>query len=151
MRWLVGFLAFGIAYAAFVIAIYWTNAPTLANPDLYRTLESELPGAQQRAISEVRTDRREITSDARFEIRQTDSTSSVVTRNGHVIVLHPTTTERQAQAIGEQYVRLVEAHAAKLALREKNQMVIVIMLPLILLSLFGYFARWLWKQLSVLE
>jgi len=151
MRWLVGFLAFGIAYAAFVIAIYWTNAPTLANPDLYRSLESELPGAQQRAISEVRTDRREITSDARFEIRQTDNTASVITRNGHVIVLNPATTERQAQAIGEQYVRLVEAHAARLALREKNQMVIVIMLPLILLSLFGYFARWLWKRLSVLE
>lgn len=151
MRWLAGFLAFGIVYAAFVMVIYWTNAPTLANPVLYRTLETELPGAQQRAISEVRTDRREITSDTRFEIRQTDNTSSVITRNGHVIVLNPATTERQAQAIGEQYVRMVEAHAARLALREKNQMVIVIMLPLILLSLFGYFARWLWKQLSVLE
>ena len=75
----------------------------------------------------------------------------MITRNGHVIVLNPATTERQAQAIREQYVRLVEAHASRLALREKNQMVVVIMLPLILLSLFGYFTRWLWKQLSVLE
>jgi hypothetical protein len=151
MRWLTGFLAFGLAYAAFVIGIYWTNAPTLANPDLFRTLESELPGAQQRSINKVRSDRREVTSDARFEIRQSDNTTSVITRNGHVILLNPETTERQAQAIGEQYVRLVEAHAARLALREKNQMVIVIMLPLILLSIFVYFARWLWKQLSVLE
>ena len=151
MRWLSGFLAFGFAYAAFVIGIYWTNMTTLANPDLYRTLEYELPGAQQRAISEVRTDRQQVTSDARFEIRQTDDTTSVITRNGHVIVLQPGTSQRQAQAIGEQYVKLVEAHAARLALREKNQMVIVIMLPLILLSLFVFFARWLWIRLSALE
>jgi hypothetical protein len=63
-----GFSCIRDCLCAFVIAIYWTNAPKLANPDLYRSLESELPGAQQRALSEVRTDRREITSDARFEI-----------------------------------------------------------------------------------
>ena len=151
MRWLLGFLVFGVTYAAFVIGIYWTNAPTLASPDLFRTLESELPGAQQRSISEVINDRRKVTSDARFEIRQTVDTTSVITRNGHVIVLVAETTKHQAQAIGEQYVRLVEAHAARLALKEKNQMVIVIMLPLIVLSLFVFFARWLWKSLSALE
>lgn len=150
MRWLLGFLVFGFAYAAFVVGIYWTKAPTLANPDLFRTLESELPGAQQQAISEVLVDRRRVTSDTRYEIQQTADTTSVITRNGHVITLKPESTKRQAQAIGEQYVRLVEAHAARLALNEKNQMVIVIMLPLIVFSLFVFFARWLWKQLSAM-
>ena len=77
--------------------------------------------------------------------------SAVVVANGHVLILKYETTENQANNIAKEYVGLVSAHIQQKALEHKNQIILVIFIPLLLLSGFAWLARKIWGWVSALD
>ena len=158
MRWLAGFLVFGLAYALFVSLIFWQNWPTMENPHLYGTLEAERSAPAQDAVTRVIKESLAVTgSTSTYQIHhqsfefENDLVSAVVVANGHVLILNYETTENQANNIAKEYVGLVSAHIQQKALEHKNQIVLVIFIPLLLLSGFAWLARKIWSWVSALD
>ena len=154
--WLAGFLVFAAAYAGFVSAIFLHNWPTLEDPHLYRTLESDLT----KATSVIRvfknrqqfeaTGRYRIT-DQSYELKNGSHVGTILMVNGNVVVLNENTTREDAQEIAEEYVALLETHVLKLSGQHRVQMLQVILIPLTILTFFIFLARWVWRLIGQLN
>ena len=158
MRWFAGILVFGLAYALFVSLIFWQNWPTMENPHLYGTLEDQLSSPAQDAITRVIKDASAVKSTTSvYQIHhqsfdlENDLVSAIVVVNGHVLILNKDTSESQASDIAEEYVSLISTHVKQKALDHKNQIVLVIFIPLILLSGFAWLSRKIWNWVSELN
>ena len=156
--WLTGFLAFGLAYTAFVTAIYVNDWPTFANPHLYGTLEAKLSDSNRESVLKASKSASLVNhaSDALYVLvndgKQDGSfISSIVLTNRHTLWLKPKTTPGTAENIAGEYVGLVNAHVKKTSQKHEAQMYTVLLIPLILLTLFAFFARWLWNKISKLD
>lgn len=156
--WLAGFLAFGFAYTAFVVAIYVNDWPTFQNPHLYGTLEAKLSDSASESVLKASKTAAKDTVDTyyvllneSFELEDGSFTSSIVLANGHVLVLKPNTPSTTAVAIADEYVGLIMAQVKKASQQHEAQMFTILLIPLVLFTLFAFFARWLWNKISKLR
>jgi len=158
--WLAGFLAFGFAYTAFVVAIYVNDWPTFNNPHLYGTLDAHLSASASESVLRASNKRSAVKEtfetyyvvlNDSFELEDGSFTSSIVLANGHVLVLKPNTPPTTAVAVADEYVDLVKAQVVKASQQHEAQMFTILLIPLVLFSLFAFFARWLWNKISTLR
>lgn len=156
--WLAGFLAFGLAYAVFVIAIFVVNGPTLQSPHLYGTLENKLPESARSSVIRVFKQpglagigaNYAIKKQA-YELQDGSFTSTILVANGHVVVLEKDTATEVAVIVAGQYVKLIETHVKKIKRERLGQMLGVLLVPLVIFALFAFLFRWLWNKLLNLQ
>ena len=158
--WLAGFLAFGFAYTAFVVAIHVYDWPTFESPHLYGTLEADLTDSASEsvlkafnkpsAVTETSVDLYVVRNDS-YEMEDDTFTATIVLANGHVLVLKPNTPPETAVKVADEYVGLVNRHVERITGEHKARMFMILLIPLVLLTLFAFFARWLWNKLLKLD
>ena len=153
MRWLTGFIVFGIAYAILVSAIFVKNWPTLEQPRLYGTLEQQLSVKSRAAVISVEKNPRTRTQGQRYVMGRLGSlvdgslTWQVIVPNGDTLVFDQTASEDLVKKVAEEYVGLLQARVDRFDKDVKVQMFVVIVLPITLLILFAFFSRWIWNRI----
>ncbi|MBT5201820.1 MAG: hypothetical protein HOL98_00050 [Gammaproteobacteria bacterium] len=153
MRWLTGFIVFGIAYAIMVSAFFVKNWPTLEQPRLYGTLEQQLAVDSRSAVISIEKNPRTGTQGQRYVMSQSGSLAEgslswkVIVPNGDTIVFDQTTSEDLAKKVAEEYVGLLQARVDRLDKDLKVQMFFVIVIPITLLILFAFLSRWIWNRI----
>jgi hypothetical protein len=153
MRWLTGFIVFGIAYAMLVSAFFVMNWPSLEQPRLYGTLEQQLSVNSRSAVISIEKNPRKGTQGQRYVMGQSDSlvdggpSWQVIVPNGDTIVFDQTTSEDFAKDIAEEYVGLLQTRVDQLDKDLKVQMFFVIVIPITLLILFAFLSRWIWNRI----
>ena len=156
MRWLTGFIVFGIAYALLVLAIFVKNWPSLEQPRLYGTLEQHLSTASQSAVIRIVKNPQLGTQGERYIVKKSNALADgsfareVIAPNGDTIVLDQNTSDEAANKIAEEYVDLLQMRVDGLGAELKVQMFIVILIPILLLILFAFFSRWIWNRIPKL-
>ena len=153
MRWLTGFIVFGIAYAILVSAIFVKNWPTLEQPRLYATLEQQLSVKSRAAVISVEKNPRTSTQGQRYVMGRLGSlvdgslTWQVIVPNGDTLVFDQTASEDLVKKVAEEYVGLLQARVDRFDKDVKVQMFVVIVIPITLLILFAFFSRWIWNRI----
>jgi len=153
MRWLTGFIVFGLAYGIMVFAIFVKNWPSLEQPRLYGTLEQHLSTASQSAVIRIVKNPQLGTQGERYIVRPPNVLADgsfareVIAPNGDTIVLDQNTSDEAANKIAEEYVDLLQIRVDGLGAELKVQMFFVILIPILLLILFAFFSRWIWNRI----
>lgn len=153
MRWLTGFVVFGVAYAILVFGFFVKDWPSLEQPRLYGTLEQQLAVHARSVVISIEKNPRTGTQGQRYVMSQSGSlvdgslSWQVIVPNGDTIVFDQTTSEDLAKKIAEEYVGLLQMRVDRLDKDLKIQMFFVIVMPITLLIFFAFLSRWIWNRI----
>jgi hypothetical protein len=159
--WLAGFLTFGLVYTLFIVAMFAFDWPTLKQPHLYSTMESQLPESVQGAILKVLVKSEQLPgvdgeatyriSPRSFQLKDDTVADAIVFVNGNVIVLEENTPAESAIEIAQAYEILLESQVEKVARHFTSRLILLLLVPLTLFAMFAFFSRWLWNKVLQLH